>query len=134
APPADVGGGIHAGMDPGGGERVAELVVVGGDREHHAHVELGAPGEVVIDDGTESLGGDRVLGRGGVEIEIGELHRVPHVIGNSDAVAVEIHGEGGDDVRLGADADGGGDGLTGEHVRAVEVAGDDVVEERFPVG
>lgn len=71
---------------------------------------------------------------GGVQNGIVFLHLGPDVVGDGDAVAIEIHGEGGDDVRFGAEADGRGDGLTGEHVGSVEFAGNDVVEEGLPVG
>ncbi len=35
---------------------------------------------------------------------------------------------------LGAEADGGGERLAGQHVGAIELAGDDAVEQHLPVG
>ena len=40
----------------------------------------------------------------------------------------------GDDVGLGAEADRGAERLAREHVRAVELAGDDAIEDDLPVG
>ena len=37
-------------------------------------------------------------------------------------------------MRLGAEADGGAERLAGQHVRAVELAGDHAVEQHLPVG
>jgi hypothetical protein len=58
----------------------------------------------------------------------------PHRVGNGDAVAVQVHREGGDDVGLGAEADGRAERLAGQHMGAVELAVDHAVEQYLPVG
>ena len=68
-----------------------------------------------------------------IEIRFVLLHLLPDIVRNGDGVAVEIQGVGSDDMSLGADADRCGDGLAGEHVCAVKVSGDYVIEQDFPV-
>ena len=77
--------------------------------------------------------GNRMRRMRDVQLRIGLLHLFPDVVGNGDAVAVQIHAERRDDVCLRADADGRGNRLAGQHVRAVQFAGDDAVEQNFPV-
>ncbi|MCY1537692.1 hypothetical protein D9M68_732000 [compost metagenome] len=62
------------------------------------------------------------------------LHLGPHRVGHGDAVAVEVHAEGRDDVGLGAESDGGAQRLAGQHVRAVELTVDHPVQQHLPVG
>ena len=62
------------------------------------------------------------------------LHLRPDLVRHGDAVAVEIHREGRDDVRLGAEADRGAERLPGQHMGTVELAGDHAIEQHFPVG
>ena len=61
------------------------------------------------------------------------LHLRPDGIRNGDAISVQVHGERSDHIRLGPDADCRSDRLAGEHVSAVDVAGDDIVEKDLPV-
>jgi hypothetical protein len=63
-------------------------------------------------------------------------HELPvnYLVENGNSVAVEVHREGGDDVSLGAEADGGRQRLAGQHVRTVELAVDDAVEQYLPIG
>jgi len=70
----------------------------------------------------------------GLKLLIIFLHSFPDLIRNGDAVSVEVESVRGDNVSLSSEADGGGDRLTREHVSAVELASDDVVEKLFPVG
>ena len=112
---------------------ITQFVVVGGHREHHAHVERFATRGKIVNDRLERLGTDRMLWQAVGPAWDMRAHHVPHFVGNRDAVAVQVHGKGRDDVGLCAIADGRGDGLTGQHVRAFEGAVNDAVQQHFPV-
>ena len=126
-------GRVVAGVDAAGGKPVAQLVVVRGDREHHAHLETLTAIPVRLHHRFQGTGADR-MHRLAVAVLDVFLHLLPYRIGDGDAVAVQVHAESGDDVRLGAEADGGGQRLTGQHVGAVELAVDHAVEQHLPVG
>ncbi|MNC37025.1 hypothetical protein D3C75_855740 [compost metagenome] len=106
---------------------------MGGDREHHAEVERLALGLVLVDHRLQGVGLDRVHRLAVCHRHV-FLHLRPHRVGHGDGVAVEVHGEGGDHVGLGAEADGGAQRLAGQHVRAIQLAGDHAVEQHLPVG
>ena len=119
---------------PPDGQPVAQLVIVRRHREDHAHLERFALALHLFDHRLQCARLDRM---NGLAVGAGRnvlLHLGPDLVRHRDAVAVEIHREGRDDVGLGAEADGRGDRLAGQHVRAIELAGDDAVEQHFPVG
>src|SRR3546814_2903735 len=58
------------------------------------------------------------------------LHHLPDFVGDGDAVAVQVHRERRDDMRLGAKADGGGKRLAGQHMGAVEFACNHAIKQR----
>ncbi len=124
---------VETGVNAGGGQPVANLVIVGGHREDHAHVERLALGLLGGDDRLQRVGLDGVHGLAVFHGHM-RLHLVPDAVGHGDGVAVQVHDEGGDDVGLGAKADGGAQGLTREHVRAIEFTRDDAIEQHLPVG
>ena len=62
------------------------------------------------------------------------LHHLPHFVGHGNTVAIEVHGNWRDDMCFGAVADSCCQRLPGQHVCAVELAGDDPVQQYFPVG
>ena len=68
------------------------------------------------------------------EPRIGRLHLLPDLVRDRDRVAVEIEAERGHQVRLRADAERRADRLAGQHVGAVELAGDHAIEQDLPVG
>lgn len=61
------------------------------------------------------------------------LHHFPNLVGNGDAVAVEIHGERRDDVCLCAKADRGRKRLAGQHMGAIQFSCYDPIKQNFPV-
>ena len=124
---------VVARVDAAGGEPVAQFVVVGGHGEHHAHVEGLALLDVPVHHRLQVVRLDRVHW---LAVFVGHVlfHLRPDGVGDGDAVTVQIHGEGRDDVRLGAEADRRRQGLAGEHVRAVELAVDYAVQQHLPVG
>ncbi len=121
-------------MQPARSEPVAQLVIVRGNREDHAHVEGLAVGAVALDHRRQRLGRDRVLRQAVGVLGDVRLHLRPDFVRHGDAVAVQVHREGRDDMRLGAVADRGGQRLPGEHVGAVELSVDHPVEQHLPVG
>ena len=130
---AHIGRRIETRMEAARREPVAQLVVVRGDRKHHRHLERLAVGLELLDDGLQRVGLDRMHR---LALRIGRhvrLHQRPHFVRDRGRVAVQIHAERGDDVGFGAEADGRAERLAGEHVRAVEFAGDDAIENHFPV-
>ena len=74
-----------------------------------------------------------MLGLIGIELRNFFLHAGPDIVGNGDAVTVQVHGEWGDDVGVAIHANGRSQGLTRQHVRTVKLARDDVVQELGPV-
>ena len=62
------------------------------------------------------------------------LDHAPDLVRKGDRVAVEIKAERSDEIGLGAIADGGGDGLACQHMRAVKLPADDPVKQHLPVG
>ncbi len=120
-------------MNAASGEPVAQLVIVGGDREHHAQVEGLAAGVELLDHRLQRVGLDRMLRFAVDHGHIG-FHLLPDGVRHRDGIAIEVHGEGRNDVGLGAKADGGANRLAGEHVRAVQLTVDDTVQQHLPVG
>ena len=130
--PVDVIRAVEARVQPAGRQPVAQLVVVGRDRENHAHVEGLALGAVALDHRRQRLGADRVNGLAVLVRDVG-LHLRPDLVRHRDPVAVQVHRERRDDMRLGAVADGSRERLAGQHVGAVEPAVDHAVEQNLPV-
>ena len=116
-----------------GGQPVTQLVVVGGHREHHAHVERLAFRLVLLHHRLQGVRLDRVHRLAVLDRNV-LLHFFPHRIGNGDAVAVQIHAECGNDVGFGAVANGGPQRLASKHVRAIQLTVNDPVQQDFPVG
>ena len=120
-------------MQPAGGQPIAQFVIVGRDRKHHAHVEGLALGLVLLDNRFQGRGRDR-MHRLAVFLRDMFLHLRPDLVRHGDAVAVEVHGERGDDMRLGAEADGGRQRLARQHMRAVQGTADHAIQQHLPIG
>ena len=131
--PGKIGLGIKARMNFGSRKPIAYFIIMGRNRENHAHLELFTLGEEIIDNGFKAVGTDRVLRGIGVQIKVVLLHLGPDGIGNRNAVPIEIQSERGDNVSLCADSDCGGDRLPGEHVSPVKVASDYIIQKNLPV-
>ncbi len=98
------GRGIVPGVNSAGGQPVAQLVVVRGNGENHAHVEGLAFRTILLNHWLERIGLDRmhrltVLHRNVL------LHFLPDRIRHGDAVAVEVHTECRDHIGLRAEPD-----------------------------
>ncbi len=126
-------GRVIAGIQAAGGEPVAQLVVVGGDRENHAHAKALALFAAGVDHRFQRTGTDRMHRFVALMRDVG-LHLLPDRVGHGDAVAVQVHAESGNDVGLSAIADGGAQRLARKHVGAVQLTGDDPIQQNFPVG
>ncbi len=115
-------------------EPVTKLVVVGGHRENHAHAKTLALVTVLVDDRFQSSGADGMSGIAVAAVFNVWAHLLPYVVRYGNAVAVQVHAERGDDVRLGAVTNGRTKWLACQHVGAIKGAGHHAVKQNFPVG
>ena len=106
---------------------------MGRDREHHAHVEGLALILVGVHHRGQCAGADRVLWAAILHFRNIRLHRFPDFIGNRDAIAVQIHGKGRDDMGFGAISDGRGKRLACQHMRPVQLPADHAIQQNLPV-
>ena len=116
-----------------GGQPVTQLVVMGGYRKHHAHVERLAFRLVLFHYRLEGVGLDGVH-RFTVLAGNIFLHFFPDRVGHGNAVTIQVHAEGRNDVRLGAITNRGSQWLTCQHMRAIELTVNHPVQQHFPVG
>ena len=124
---------IIAGRDTARGQPVAQLVIVGRNREDHAHLELLALRFVARNNRLQHRSADRML-RFPIRIflETG-FNLIPDLVGQRDRIAIEVERERRDQFGLGAVADGRGQWLSGEHMRAVQLTTNHPVQQHFPV-
>ena len=84
-------GRVVARLDAAGGEPIAQFIVVGGDRENHAHVEGLALVDIAIDHRLQVIGLDRMFRPAIRHLGNIRFHHFPDFIRNSDAVSIQIH-------------------------------------------
>ena len=104
------------------------------NRKDHAHLELAALVSVGFHNRLERIGLDRVGRLAVCAFGYVGLHLLPDLVGDRDAIAVEIHAAGGNNVGLGAETNGRANRLPGQHVRPVEFAVNDAIEQHLPIG
>ena len=124
---------VEAGMQAARRQPVPQLVVVGGDGEHHPHVEGLAPLAVLRHHGLEGGGAHRWWHLSCHRLGQLGRHGRPDAVGHRDGVTVEIHGKRRHQLGLGADADVGGQGLARQHLGAVQLAVDHPIQQDLPV-
>ena len=124
--------GVIAGVQPARRQPVAQLVIMGGDREDHAHVEGLALLRIGIDHRLQRRGADRMPDPAAFGGQA-RLDLRPDLVRQRDGIAVEVEAERRDQIGLGAIADGRRDGLSRQHVRAVQLPADHPVEQDLPV-
>ena len=130
----DIRAGVIARMNAARRQPITQFIIVRRDRKYHAHIKGLALGLVLFDHGFQVIGLDRMYGFAVCVQRHIRLHLSPDGVGNGDAVAVQIHAERGNNVGPGAKTDGRPQRLAGQHMRAVQLAVDDAIEQHLPVG
>ena len=102
-------------------------------REYHAHFERLAFLDKFIHHRLQIICLDRVYGFA-VLVRHMRFHLFPDAIGNSNGVTIQVHAKRGNDIRLGTKTNGCTQRLTGQHMRTVEFAINDTIQQHLPVG